>query len=103
MTQVLPLIEAYGTLMAKGDVVGAQEQLRTIEAAMADNGDDQFEAFWDEMPGRLAKAGPMEADAVKKMCELVWWESRGRLIKGEAHRPETPKFLGPNNVIQTRP
>jgi len=95
------MIEAYGARMAAGDSSGAKDQLAAIEAALDDNGEQDFANYWSLIPGRLAKAGPLDEEVFKKMCDLVWWESRRRLVDGE--RPPTPQFLGENNAIQTRP
>ena len=103
MKQVLTMIEAYGASKAEGETAQAQAQLEAIQQALADNGNAQFEVFWGELPGQFAKLGAMPPDVVKKMCELVWWESRQTLVEGSAHRRVTPRFLGRDNAIQTRP
>lgn len=104
MTQVLTMIEAYGASMARGDTARAHEHLEAIKTALEDNGDVQFEQFWNEVPGPLAKLEPWSADIAKKMCDLAWWNGRQALIKGADHgKREAPKFLGRNNAIQTKP
>lgn len=104
MTQVLTMIEAYGACMAEGNSGRAREQLEAIQRTLASSGDEQFAEFWEDVPARLLKAGPLPAEASKMVCELAWWNGRQSLVKGADYRKqETPKFLGRNNAIQTRP
>lgn len=103
MTELLQMIEAYGASMAARDMTLAAQHLEASQQRLADKGDSHFGEFWSEYPGPLADAGPLAAESVRTMCELAWWRARQTLVKGDAHRKATPRFLGRNNAIQTRP
>lgn len=101
--ELMPLIQAYGASMAAGDSAAAQQQLGAIQRKLEDRGEGDFAEYWDEVPGKLVKAGNLDEAAVRMVCELSWWRARQTLTKGDAHRAEAPKFLGANNAVQTRP
>jgi hypothetical protein len=102
LSELLPLIEAYGALRAEGKEGPALEALADIKEALSDAGWEQFDAFCAASPMSAALGIDDAGGFWKHIAMLVWSASREKLVMGPEYKAQAPKFLA-NGAIQTRP